>query len=429
MQMKTVMNQNQVNGLMKMISRATILQMGKTMLCGLFCLLPMQVSSQVNPKDGYIITNQGDTIHGTIDYLKDADNAKVCQFRKAGESTFQSFLPSDIQGYRLADEGIYYVSRLLKTDKVQQRQFAEFLVQGGVSLYRYFYEDDTFFGFVDNDGKEVVVRDDKLNEDLSSYEEKLETRRSKMQQVGAVMDKDPSVAEKLWKMDLTSNSLLKFVKRYDERYCTSDGDCVVFKSDTKKSKSVLPNFYIGVGASYAWFRSESVQTAVLAPEMKYSGIVPTLMVGADMMYPRQSQHLMTQIEVSFTPYSIKANEQQVEDAEARMKCSELALRLGAGYVFSQQNSVNPFLVGGFSIRHQMSVKEVNRTYIVQKPTSPDVFFADDREWGTMTYLGIYASAGVHIGHIRLSATFDYPFGGKKGPQAKGSAIVGIAYRL
>ena len=99
------------------------------------------------------------------------------------------------------------------------------------------------------------------------------------------------------------------------------------------------------------------------------------------------------------------------------------------YAGENADSVNPFLVGGFSIRHQMSVKEVNRTYIVQKPTSPDVFFADDREWGTMTYLGIYASAGVHIGHIRLSATFDYPFGGKKGPQAKGSAIVGIAYRL
>ena len=407
--------------------------MRKMIIWSVLCLLPMQMSAQVNPKEGYIITNEGDTIRGTINYLKDEENAKACQFKKAGEGTYKTLSPSDISGYRLADEGIYYVSRVVKSDDVVQRLFAEFLVQGGVSLYRYSLNGETYFGFADMEGKEVVMREDKLNEDLTNYEKKLEARRGQVQQVGSVMSKDPTVAGRLWKMDLTSNALLKMVKRYNERYCTSEGDCVVFKSDTKKSRSVIPHIYIGAAASYAWFRS-SAQTfntlpVTISPEAKYSGIVPTVMVGADMTYPRQSQHLMTQIEVSFTPYSIKANEQQVEDAEARMKCSELALRLGAGYVFSQQNSVNPFLVGGFSIRHQMSVKEVNRTYIVQKPTSPDVFFADDREWGTMTYLGIYASAGVHIGHIRLSATFDYPFGGKKGPQAKGSAIVGIAYRL
>ena len=407
--------------------------MKKMIIWSALYLLPMQMSAQVNPIEGYVITNEGDTIRGTINYLKDEENAKACQFMRAGEATYKTLSPSDISGYRLADEGIYYVSRVVKTDDVVQRLFAEFLIQGGVSLYRYALNGETYFGFADMEGKEAVVREDRLNEDLASYEEKLEARRGQVQQVGSVMSKDPTVAGRLWKMDLTSNALLKMVKRYDERYCTSDGDCVVFKSDTKKSRSVVPHIYIGAAASYAWFRSNAqtfkTQPVTISPEAKYSGIVPTVMVGADMTYPRQSQHLMTQAEISFTLYSIKADEQLVADKESSMKCSELALRLGVGYVFSQESSVSPFLVGGLSARHQMSVKESNRVRVLQKPSNSDIPFASDKDYSAITHLGVYAGVGVNIGHLRLAATYDLPFSGSSGLQMKGALTVGIAYRL
>jgi hypothetical protein len=393
----------------------------------------MQMSAQVNPKEGYIITNEGDTIRGTINYLKDEENAKACQFKKAGEGTYKTLSPSDISGYRLADEGIYYVSRVVKSDDVVQRLFAEFLVQGGVSLYRYSLNGETYFGFADMEGKEVVMREDKLNEDLTNYEKKLEARRGQVQQVGSVMSKDPTVAGRLWKMDLTSNALLKMVKRYNERYCTSEGDCVVFKSDTKKSRSVIPHIYIGAAASYAWFRSSAqtfnTQPVTISPEAKYSGIVPTVMVGADMTYPRQSQHLMTQVELSFTPYSIKADDQLDPDRESRMKCSELALRFGVGYVFSRDASVSPFLVGGVSIRHHTSIKEDNRSRILQSETRGTVPYLYNRDYSATIRLGVYASAGVNIGHLRFAATYDLPFGGSKGLQMKGALSIGAAYRF
>lgn len=34
-------------------------------------MIPVQLTAQVNPQKGYIITNSGDTVHGTIDYLTD----------------------------------------------------------------------------------------------------------------------------------------------------------------------------------------------------------------------------------------------------------------------------------------------------------------------------------------------------------------------
>ena len=122
--------------------------------------MPMQLSAQVNPQKGYIITNGNDTIYGTIDYLTDARNVKECLFQKKGENEYKSLSPTDIKGYRLADDGIFYVSRLFNDGERQELLFAEFLLQGGVSLYRYYHDDCNYFGFVDSDGREVVIRDD-----------------------------------------------------------------------------------------------------------------------------------------------------------------------------------------------------------------------------------------------------------------------------
>ena len=47
----------------------------------------LEVSAQINPMQGYIITNEGDTIHGTIDYRSDAKNARECNFMAEGQTS------------------------------------------------------------------------------------------------------------------------------------------------------------------------------------------------------------------------------------------------------------------------------------------------------------------------------------------------------
>jgi len=47
----------------------------------LFLLSLTTTFAQVNPQRGYVITNQNDTISGTIDYLSDAKNAYEKQIR------------------------------------------------------------------------------------------------------------------------------------------------------------------------------------------------------------------------------------------------------------------------------------------------------------------------------------------------------------
>ena len=60
----------------------------------LLAMMSMKLTAQVNPQKGYVITNENDTIYGTIDYLTDAQNVKACLFQKAGESEYKSLSPS-----------------------------------------------------------------------------------------------------------------------------------------------------------------------------------------------------------------------------------------------------------------------------------------------------------------------------------------------
>ena len=84
----------------------------KQILTAALLLLAMTVSAQKNPMRGYVVTLQNDTLRGTVDYLSGTKNAWTCLFRRDGETEFKTYTPQDIKGYRLTDNGAYYVSRM-----------------------------------------------------------------------------------------------------------------------------------------------------------------------------------------------------------------------------------------------------------------------------------------------------------------------------
>ena len=373
-------------------------------------LLPQRLLAQVNPQQGYIITNENDTVRGTIDYLTDASNAKTCSFRKDGETAFKNYHPTDIKGYRLNGDGVYYVSRLFTSEEKPEMIFAEFLLQGGVSLFRYYHDGYNYFGFMDTDGKEAIIRDDKLNDDLSAYDKKLQARREKVQQVGTIMRKDPAIAGQLWKMDLESNTLTKLVQEYDETYCTSDGDCVVFRYDTKKTAAVTRRYFVGAGINYSSFKPNG--SGLFDEDLSgntYSGVAPTVFVGMDMIFPRFSQNLISQAMLSFTPYSIKASKTGYEGGNPKLTSTEIALRLGVAYMFSPEAKVKPYLKGGLTLAYHLSLSEKDIAVERQGQSVEKYTLVGDIDYNRGTRAGLYLGAGLDISHIRLSATYDFLF--------------------
>ncbi len=110
------------------------------------------VSAQTNPVDGFIITNEGDTIHGTLDYLASRKNSEECHFKKEGESEFLVYKPGEIKGYRFLSDGVYYVTKTFTMDETPTTFFAEYLLKGGVNLYRYNQNGYELFFFENENG-------------------------------------------------------------------------------------------------------------------------------------------------------------------------------------------------------------------------------------------------------------------------------------
>ena len=64
----------------------------------LLATTPLRLDDQVNLQMGYFITNGDDIIHGTIDYLTDARNARECLFQREAEREYKPLSPADIKG-------------------------------------------------------------------------------------------------------------------------------------------------------------------------------------------------------------------------------------------------------------------------------------------------------------------------------------------
>ena len=79
-----------------------------SILCAISATMAM---AQANPKSGYIITNNGDTIRGIIDFRTNERLSTQCDFWANGETEGKNYKPGEIEGFRFDDNGKYFVTR------------------------------------------------------------------------------------------------------------------------------------------------------------------------------------------------------------------------------------------------------------------------------------------------------------------------------
>ena len=91
--------------------------------------------AQTNPKPGYVITNNGNTVRGVIDFRTNERLSKQCVFWADGGSGSKTYKPDDIEGFRFDNGGKYFVTRRLNVTGKPELYFAEFMVQRMMNLY------------------------------------------------------------------------------------------------------------------------------------------------------------------------------------------------------------------------------------------------------------------------------------------------------
>ena len=109
--------------------------MKKMIIFALLAFSATAATAQTNPKPGFIITNDGDTVRGVIDFRTNERLSRQCDFWADGGGGGVTYKPGDIEGFRFDNGGKYFVTRRLNVTGEPELYFAEFMVQRLMNLY------------------------------------------------------------------------------------------------------------------------------------------------------------------------------------------------------------------------------------------------------------------------------------------------------
>ena len=345
----------------------------------------ISMTAQTNPQPGYIITNENDTVRGTIDYLTDFRNMYTCHFRADGAHDFQKYKPGEISGYRLTNTGIFYVTRTFVVGHKEQTIFAEYLLKGGVSLYYARDAHTQYYYWVDEDGKVARMAYDGEKASMSADEN---TYRKKMiVEVSQMLRKSPDAQKRLWKTNYSSTDLVDLTREYDEAYCTDAGECVQFVFDSKKKYGLKVSFRVEAGVDFNTVRNKHYTGENW---IETSCTTPYLGIGADFLIPRFSKSLS--LETLLTVNKKSGSEEEIDYLQKvtamHFEYYDLALQLGLNYKFLPQHRVSPFIRGGFALNEMLGIETENMNHYK--------IGHNNQDFRTRLGMGFYIGGGADI---------------------------------
>ncbi|MBQ9668472.1 MAG: hypothetical protein IJV45_07020 [Prevotella sp.] len=316
---------------------------------------------------------------GTIDLRTEQQSSRECLFRAQGESDFRTFLPGDIKGFRLLNDGAYYVTRTLPVGGVDKTFFAEYLLQGGVSLYRLADNHQYLYYLVDEQGQVAVVREYELTE--GSVADNMQLKREALLPAVRLLEKSEKACQRLWNSHIGAESLVEIVRQYDNEFCQSAGDCVEFRYDHKAAESQKVHFRAEAG----WRRER-----VSAFYRSWAG-TPELGLGVDCLFPRFSRSLSMQCMVFVSKWSKSGNFEEAKSpihnpqGHDELRFIQLQERVGATYHFLPDAPVGPHVKGGVTINE---------------------FFCNKGDFDTELMFGCYLGIGasVNVGSHRVDVS-------------------------
>lgn len=340
-------------------------------------------NAQVNPKPGYVITLQNDTLWGSIDLRTDERNMEKCTFRLDGRQRWVTYTPEQINGYRYTETGKFYVSRFLPIKGDRTLCFAEYMVKGKMNLYYIPIEDSYYF---ENELGKIA----KYNNASSTEENDKEMMKS----VKLVTLKSPMATKKLSDFKMYRKDLIDVALEYNKEVCTSPEDCVVFEYDRKKNKTNA-HFRILGGVAYTIRYEIKIQSSQLESTYR-SHIAPVIGFGLDIDLPKISQGLTAQVVAMYSKISYDTKIPYWGDTmePCQVNDNNFAVDAGVSYNLNKQSKgIKPLLLGGILTNFASGNVEGERSF----------------KENTGIYFGAYAGFGllIPVGKVNLSLDLRY----------------------
>ena len=357
----------------------------------LFVLLAFSataIMAQTNPKPGYIITNNGDTIRGTIDFLSNKKLSRQCVFWANGVGEGKTYKPGEIEGFRFDNNGKYFVTRQLNVYGNPELFFAEFMVQGMMNLYCVADSYDEYFFFEREDG-EMARLTNRSVLSSSTIHEANDIKLEQKEQYGKVklLLKDSwKACQDMNETDLTRKKLVKVVRDYHSDVCRDGSSCMVYeyKDEADKMKTHLKAF-----AGYAYYSHERTENQNL-PDENYHGSTFEVGIGVEVDIERVMKGGSVELGVAYSPKAKFEHDTKVkggiEPSHTTYEKSRLTFALGVVKRFGKGKIVPLVRGGGFYMFHHGN----HETRIYQSKQIVDI------PWENTAHYGIYLGGGAQM---------------------------------
>ena len=373
--------------------------MKKILFFVLLTVSAMVTKAQTNLKPGYVITNNGDTIRGNIDFRSNEKLSKQCDFWANGGDVKTTYKPGDIEGFRFEHNGKYFVTRRLNVTGEPELYFAEFMVQGKMNLYCIAYNSDEYFFFEREDGEMAELSNRSINygSEQVAFNQAKDQQQEKREQYGKVK----SLLQKSWKavegMDdnyVSKKKLVKVVRDYHNDVCTDGSSCMVYeyKEESDRLKAHFKAF-----AGYAYYSTEKTDNQHFLEE-NYPGSAYEIGLGVEIDLERIMKGFSVELGFAFTPkyessHEINTGLYYIGKSDSKYEKSIITLPVGVVKRFGN-GKIQPLVRGGGFVVIHLGTKE---NYAFYYSESPDVVFEKKTiSWGNTTHIGAYLGAGVQM---------------------------------
>ncbi len=284
--------------------------------------------SQVNFKQGYVITLAGDTIHGFIDYRNWAANPEKISFKENSDSKNVYYTPLDIRSFSVLDE--LYESAIVETEispsNIQNLDFGselkletdtaflQAMIIGEISLYYYFNSYGNSQFYVKTDSLLELLAYKKYTKIVKVENTTLETKATKILEntryIGQLMhylNDCPNIKSMIENTKYTKKSMLELFDYYYN--CTHSK--LDFKKSTEKART---EFGIVVGLSLT---SLSFNGSI-RPDLYDADFQPSTNFSAglslNLVIPRTNSKWSIYNELAFSSYMVDGHHLNYDNA-------------------------------------------------------------------------------------------------------------------
>lgn len=373
--------------------------------------------AQTNPKSGYIITQERDTINGILDYRTDARNARSCLFMAEGDSLYKEYRPTQIYGYGLYDNGAYYETKKFPVDGVQRTFFAELLLKGGINLYHHRENMTEYFYLKDQRGNVATIKES--GDIIHRREDQIVAQRLKIQEASQMFQKSQKILRELWSMPhITVEKLVKLTEAYNREFY-SDQPLQKYRHEDKMTRNSITarlRVEAGVGINNMTFWPYAEHNAPL----EITTFSPIIGIGTDIVIPRFSKNILLQVMIHYNYNKATIAPGKFEkNFEREWSFHDVSLQAGAAYKFLPEKKISPLIRAGVSLDYLFGLKtERMEGYYSAKNLS------EDKSFSPRYYIGIGADMkiGKHI--ISLTGNYQMRNFGTFGLQAPMITIIG-----